>query len=47
MEYRIEMGIGRKRKSGENYVKLCEMEIQRRVLLHSEICNNEGISYGQ
>jgi len=24
MEYRIEMGMGRKRKSGENYVKLCD-----------------------
>jgi len=36
----------RKRKSGENYVKLCEMDIQHRVL-HSEICDNEGISYEQ
>jgi len=36
----------RKRKSGENYVRLCEKDIQHRVL-HSEICDNEGISYGQ
>ena len=35
--------MGRKRKSGEDYVRLCEMDIQYRVL-HSEIYDNEELA---
>jgi len=41
-----DLGMGRKRKSGENYVRLCEMDIQHRIF-YSEICDNERISYEQ
>jgi len=33
MEYGVALGMGRKRKFGKNYVRLCEMD----RILHSEI----------